>query len=115
MSSTIISHLFRAIDQRDWAAFRELFDPEVVYERPGYPPLAGMDRLLRFYAEERIIVSGQHYIEQIVIDDQHGACWGRFVGVTKDGSPADELFTDVYTFAEGKIKARRSYFFRPAI
>lgn len=98
-----------------WDALAEIFHPEIVYERPGYGSLCGVARLLQFYQHERVIASGRHSIEQIVIQDDHGACWGRFVGVAKDGTPADERFADVYTFEHGKIIARRSYFFRPAI
>jgi ketosteroid isomerase-like protein len=115
MTCTLIAELFRAIDTRDWMALKEIFDPDIVYERPNYRPCAGIAQLLHFYQHERVIAAGEHRIEQIVIQDDHGVCWRRFVGVTKDGAPADELFADVYIFERGKIKMRRSYFFRPAI
>ena len=115
MLNTRIAELFRAIDAHDWEALESFFHPDIVYERPGYAPLTGIERLLDFYQHERILASGNHYIEQIVIEEDHGACWGRFVGVKKDGSAADELFADVYSFEQGKIKTRRSYFFRPAV
>lgn len=115
MLAAVITELFQAIDAHDWAALEGIFDPEIQYERPGYPSFVGIERLLHFYREERILAAGSHYIEQIVIDNEYGACWGRFIGVKKDGSPSDELFTDVYSFKDGKIKTRRSYFFRPAV
>lgn len=115
MLSTVITELFLAIDRRDWNAFAELFHPDIVYERPGYDAFSGIERLLRYYREERILAAGEHYIERIVIDDDYGACWGRFVGVKKDGTPADVLFSDIYCFEQGKIKTRRSYFFSPAV
>jgi ketosteroid isomerase-like protein len=84
-------------------------------ERPGYECLVGLDQLMQFYRRVRVIASGTHLLEEIVGDDVRAACWGRFVGVHKDGSPIDERFADVYTLADGKITTRRSYFFRPAV
>jgi len=37
------------------------------------------------------------------------ACYGRFVGFKKDGSEVDELFADIDSFVDGKIRTRRSY------
>lgn len=115
MLTTVITELFRAIDSDDWDTLQAIFHPNIVYERPGYLSFTGIERLLQFYREERILAAGNHYIDHIVIDNDYGACWGRFIGIKKDGSPADELFTDVYSFEQGKIKTRRSYFFRPAV
>ena len=36
---------------------------------PGYQPFMGLDELLNFYQHERIIASGEHRIEHIVIDN----------------------------------------------
>lgn len=111
-----VTELFRKVDARDWDALATSFAPDVVYERPGYEPLMGRERVMRFYREERVIASGQHSLERVVLDEGGGACWGRYVGVHRDGSPIDERFADVYTVdAEGRITTRRSYFYRPAI
>jgi ketosteroid isomerase-like protein len=115
MSSALIGELFRAVDSSDWDGLARIFHGEIVYERPGYGPIVGVDRLLQFYQQERVIASGQHHIEQVVVDGSYGACWGRFKGVKKDGSGVDELFADVYTFDDGKIRVRRSHFYRPAV
>lgn len=112
---TLIANMFRAIDAQDWSALEGFFHPHVVYERPGYSPFNGIARLRQFYQHERVIASGEHLIERIVAQDNCATCWGRFVGTTRDGNAADELFVDVYMFEDGKIKQRRSYFFRPAI
>jgi ketosteroid isomerase-like protein len=111
----VILDLFAAIDAHDWHSLESFFHPEIVYERPGYPPIVGVERLLRFYREQRVIAAGEHIIERIVVAGPYGACWGRFLGVKKDGSLADELFADVYSFEGGAIRARRSHFFRPAL
>lgn len=115
MSEQIIRDLFRVVDARDWDAMRPFFCDDVVYERPGYEAIVGLGNLLDFYQNVRIIASGTHQLEQIVIDDTRGSCWGRFVGINKEGISLDERFADVYVFQNGKIKQRRSYFYRPAV
>ncbi|GCE09778.1 nuclear transport factor 2 family protein [Dictyobacter aurantiacus] len=115
MSKNTITELFLIVDSRDWDKMISVFCPNIVYERPGYAPIVGIDQLLHFYQHERVIASGKHDLEHIVIDRHRGSCWGRFLGVKKDGTDIDELFADVYIFEDEKIKERRSYFFRPAI
>jgi uncharacterized protein len=115
MTDSIIVDLFHAIDSSDWDTVVNLFHPDVVYERPGYPQLKGLERLLHFYKCERALASGTHKLEHILSDGVNAACWGSFVGKKKDGSDVNEMFADVYTFEDGKIRARRSFFFRPAI
>lgn len=107
--------MFARIDATDWDALAELFHPDLVYARPGYPALIGLERVLRFYREERQVASGTHEIEGIVVDGDAAACWGRMRGVLKDGSAADVRFAEVYRFEGGKVRTRRSYFFRPAV
>lgn len=112
---SIVHELFQTIDSRDWNQLPQFFHPEVVYERPGYPVLKGISRLDNFYREERVIAAGAHHIEAVVIDGNHAACWGRFVGAHKDGSSIDEAFADVYTLVDNRIRHRKSFFFRPAV
>lgn len=111
----LIRTLFEKVDSRDWPGLREIFCDDIVYGRPGYEPFVGLDRLLKFYREERVIASGAHHLDRIVADQQSGACWGRFIGIHKNGSLIDERFSDVYTFKNGRILTRDSYFFRPAV
>ncbi len=115
MSKDVIMALFRAIDAREWTSLAEVVHTDVTYERPGYDRISGLDDLLRFYRETRIIESGTHYIEHIVADDRCGASWGKIVGTTKDGADVNEAFSDVYEFEDGKIRTRRSYFYRPCV
>jgi len=115
VSDDIVKRLFEYVDSRDWDSLCDAFCDDVVYERPGYAPLIGLDSVLHFYREERVIASGQHELENVVANGGSGACWGRFVGMHKNGSPLSERFADVYTFEKGKIKTRKSYFFRPVV
>lgn len=113
--SQLIQSLFEAIDAKDLSLLPIIFHKEIVYERPGYDPFSGIERLLKFYNEERVVLEGKHYIENIIADGRYGACWGKFVGRRKDYTEIDEKFADVYIFEEGRIRFRRTHFFRPAI
>lgn len=110
-----VRNVFETIDNRHWPSLENFFSKNIIYERPGYAPLIGLDRVLRFYREERVIACGRHLLEQIVVDGNSGACWGRFIGEHKNGSKIDEGFADTYKFENGRIKMRKSYFFRPAV
>jgi ketosteroid isomerase-like protein len=115
ISKDFIHKMFATIDSRDWDGLQRVFDENIIYERPGYDPLKGYARVNKFYREERVIASGIHFLEDVIIGPESGACWGRFVGKHKNGSEIDERFADAYTFENGKIKTRKSYFFRPAV
>jgi len=115
MDETFVHTLFEIIDGRDWARLAEVFHPEATYERPGYEPFVGLDRLDHFYREERVIAGGRHHLDIVTASDTHATCCGRFVGVHRDGSPIDERFADFYTLEDGRIKHRTSFFFRAAV
>src|SRR5438105_638319 len=93
---TLIEELFRAVDTSDYAALMAIFHPAIVYERPGYAPCSGLDQLMHFYKDVRVIGSGKHIIEKIVADGDYAACWGQFMGVKKTGESISERFADVY-------------------
>jgi len=115
IGSDFLRNMFESIDCRDWESLENFFGGNITYERPGYAPLVGYDRVQRFYREERVIASGRHHLDEVVVNENSGACWGRFIGEHKNGSPIDEKFADTYKFENGKIKLRRSHFFRPAV
>ena len=114
-SPTLVHDLFRAIDTREFERLREICHPEVTYARPGYEGFAGIDRLLKFYREERVIASGEHQLTAVVVNDTHAACWGRFVGTHRDGSPIDVEFADTYELEDGAIRRRKSVFYVPSV
>lgn len=114
MTAEFVRSMFRAIDARDWDALGSQFHHEIRYDRPGIPPLIGRDQVVRFYREIRAI-QGEHRIEAIVVDDEHGASWGRFVGSKQDGTPIDIQYADCYGFKEGLLWRRKSFFFVPQV
>lgn len=111
----VIQSLFEAIDRMNLELLSAVFHNEIVYERPGYEPFLGVKSLLKFYKEERVVLEGKHYLEEIITNEHCGACWGRFVGRRKDYTEVDERFADVYIFEGCEIKFRRTHFFKPAI
>ena len=115
MTNESIEAMYKAIDDSRWDDLDRYFHDQIVYERPGYPPFKGLKRVLRFYREERIIASGRHETEGIVIDGLQAASWGRFIGRHKNGSELEELYADVYRLEDGQIRTRRSHFFRKGV
>lgn len=111
----LIISLFDAIDFSNWELLVQHFDKDIIYERPGYKTLVGIKQLLYFYKYERVIASGKHHIEHIVVEEEYGSCWGQFIGLHKNGSQINERFADVYSFEKSRLKTRRSHFFRPAV
>jgi ketosteroid isomerase-like protein len=114
MTEQFVRDMFTAIDSRDWEALGRHFHPDLVYERPGFPLLVGRDGVVEFYKTVRAI-HGEHRIEVVVVDDRHGATWGRFVGSKKDGTPVDVQFADCYTWRDGLLGHRKSHFFLPYV
>jgi hypothetical protein len=88
-----------------------VFHPEVVYERGGYAPFTGLDTVMNFYRTGRVLASGEHRLENIIIKGDQGASWGRFVGKKKSGEDVDLLFSEIYRFDSGNVVFRRSYIY----
>ncbi len=115
MTNEIIRDMFHLIDAGDYEALRTIFTDDVVYERPGYEAIRGIDALVHFYRVVRVIGSGEHRLTAVVADGPVAVSWGRFVGARRDGDPVDVRFADVYTFASHRIRTRTSFFFVPAV
>ena len=112
----IVTRMFDAIDRSDWSLFGRIFCDDVIYNRPGYAEIHGLGFLISFYRNERIIASGRHDLERVIVGESGDiASWGRFAGVTRQGSSVEEMFSEVYCVAGGKIRTRRTFFYRPAV
>src|SRR3990172_2041870 len=108
-TSDSVTRMFHAIDHCQWERLPIFFHPDVVYDRPGHRQVQGIDDLMKFYREERRIESGRHELESVVVEGDHAVAIGTFRGQLRDGSPADEMFADAYTFRDGRIWRRRTY------
>lgn len=107
--------MFAAIDGRDWERLPQYFAKDVVYCRPGYLPIRGLAELDCFYRKVRIIATGQHTVERLVLSKHVACCWGRFDGQSRDGRTLSEQFADAYILTDGLISFRKTFFFRAAI
>ncbi|GAA0409450.1 hypothetical protein Acor_36510 [Acrocarpospora corrugata] len=111
----LIRRLFTAIDTSDWSALRSLVTADVVYDRPGFATIDGVDDLCDFYLKRRPIASGVHDLQSLMGDHHQGFCWGRFHGLSRQGAPLEELFADWFEFKDGRVHRRRTFFYRSAI
>lgn len=114
-AGALIRGMFAAIDAGEFDRLRDCFATDVVYERPGYEPLHGIEALEHFYRHVRVIGHGEHEIQRVVAEAGAAACWGRFRGVSRTGEPLDERFADVYELRAGRVARRTTHFFRRAI
>lgn len=92
------------------------FAVDAVYHRPGYPPMQGREALQSFYGGERVIVSGAHRLDEVLVDGPSVAVRGRFEGILKDGSSVSIGFADFIRYdAAGRAEQRRTFFEAPAV
>jgi ketosteroid isomerase-like protein len=115
MDGLRLRELFATIDARRWDALAEFFHPDIVYERPGTPPLRGLDRVLLYYREERQIISSAHTVEGALVQDGSGAAWGRVDCVLTAGTRNELGFADIYLIEQELIRLRRTHFFLPGV
>lgn len=115
MAPDPIRQLYQIVDDRQWSALERVFDPAVVYERPGYPPFEGLARVRQFYERERVIAKGRHEVTSTLVVGDVGASCGIFIGANAAGDALKEQFAEFFHFRDGKIVARKTFFFRAAI
>jgi ketosteroid isomerase-like protein len=108
--------MFAAIDSGRFAELPSYFAADCRYHRPGFAPVDGIDALLHFYREVRLIAAGAHRLERIICADDQAVVAGRFAGTLRDGRAADVGFCDVYQLdSSGRIRERTSYFYAPSV
>lgn len=110
-----IARYYELVDAEDFPAMLELFTEDCRYRRPGYEPLVGRDRLGEFYATERVIESGSHELEAIVVEGERAASAGVFRGHLRDGRDVEVGFAELFGFDGDRIAERTTYFHRPAV
>jgi hypothetical protein len=113
MTSDQIRTMFRAVDASDWEALAAFLHPDLVYDRPGADLMVGRESVILFYREVRTL-RGAHQFDAVVSDRAHGAAWGRFIGTNAAG-PVDVQFADCYTFRDGLLWRRKSFFYVPVV
>lgn len=112
-----IRRMFEKIDAKEFEALSAWIDPQIVYERPGFDPVQGWDAFLNFYRHIRIIDSGIHVLDKILVAGDTAMSNGHFIGKKKDGTPVEVGFSELYRFNEApeNIVFRRTYFYSKAV
>ncbi|WP_462419028.1 nuclear transport factor 2 family protein [Kytococcus sp. Marseille-QA3725] len=105
---------YEAVDADDVERLVGLFTPDATYERPGYEPFVGHEALRAFYTGDRVIESGEHTLDTLLVDGDQVAVHGRFEGTLKDGSAAAVRFADFYVLDDEARFSRRTTFFHAA-
>lgn len=109
---------YQAVDADDIETLIGLFATEATYERPGYEPFVGHEALRAFYTGDRVIESGAHTLDAVVVNatGEQVAVHGRFEGTLKDGSAAAVRFADFYVLdAEARFAQRTTFFHTAAV
>lgn len=109
-------HYYTTVDAGDVAGVVEWFAAGATYYRPGYEPLVGRHAIADFYADERVIESGHHTLDRILVSGSSVAVRGHFDGVLKNGTDVGLGFADFIRYDEdGHAVERHSYFETPAV
>jgi ketosteroid isomerase-like protein len=106
----LVKKYYAAVDAGDLETLFSVFGDNIVYKRPGYEAIDGMEKFKEFYRNNRIIKEGHHTISNIIVKDPYVVVEGEFNGVLKDGRKSYTTFVDVYTFSNGKAIKRHTYF-----
>jgi ketosteroid isomerase-like protein len=109
---TALTHEFyRLVDAGDLDGLAARFTEDASYARPGYPVLAGRAAIDHFYRYDRVIASGRHTLESIVVSGHEIAVRGSFAGQLRDGSPVAHRFAEFFVIdTEGRITGRETFF-----
>lgn len=111
----LVELYYRLVDANSLDDMLDLFADDAVYERPGYEPLKGKGAIEAFYRGTRVIVSGRHALDRVIVEDGAVAVEGSFAGELRDGSSASVRFADFFVLNGGKFAHRRTYFFAAAV
>ncbi len=106
----IVRKYYDAVDSNDLETLFSVFADNIVYERPGYGPISGMEKFRDFYEANRIIKKGKHTLSNIIVHEPYVVVEGEFHGTLKDGRESYTKFVDVYTFSGKKAVKRHTYF-----
>ncbi|WP_168583322.1 nuclear transport factor 2 family protein [Gephyromycinifex aptenodytis] len=107
---------YDALDREDIETALDYFGGEILYRRPGYEPITGLERLRAYYTQDRLLASGRHVIRSVVVEGHSAAAHGTFEGELKDGGRTTTGFAAFFTFdGGGRIIEHTTYFFVPAV
>jgi len=109
------TRLFNTIDESKWEELELIMQPDIVYERPGYPPLLGLPAVMQFYRHERVVAHGKHLITDVAAHEGRVSCHGHFSGISRKNASLNVAFCDFYVLKESRLSYRKTFFYIPAI
>jgi ketosteroid isomerase-like protein len=110
-----VLQMFEVIDAGEWDRLRDFFHPDVTYVRPGFPTICGLADLNDFYRRRRIIRTGLHVVENVVVEGDRAVALGELMATLHDGREVRVRFADAYLFVDDKVGERQTYFGTPAV
>ena len=100
---------YTAIDAEEYDTVFDLFDEDILYERPGQENIRSIDALKEFYINQRPLSDGSHEIQSLISEGETVAVRGTFSGIQGD-TEVSFGFADFFVFNEtGRIKRRYTY------
>lgn len=106
----LVRRYYELVDAGDTEALLRLFSDDVHYQRQGTPDLIGIDAMRRFYEHDRLIDSGRHTLDELLVGREWVAVRGTFRGWLRSGEAVTLQFTDWHHVVEGRIDRRESFF-----
>lgn len=107
---------YDALDREDIDGVLDFFSGEILYRRPGYQPITGLEGLRAYYTKDRLLASGRHVVRALIVEGQAVAAHGTFEGELKSGERTTTGFAAFFTFdGGGRISEHTTYFFVPAV
>ncbi len=107
---------YDALDRDDMDSVLGCFSGDVLYRRPGYRTMTGIDQLRSYYEHERKLAAGRHLVRDVLVEDAQVAAQGMYEGQLRDGDRMAMGFAAFFVFdGMGRISEHTTYFFTPAV
>ncbi len=107
---------YDALDRDDVEAVLACFTGDVLYRRPGYPTMAGIDQLRAYYETDRKLAAGRHMVRDVLVADFQAAAQGMYEGQLRDGDLMTMGFGAFFDFdGAARISEHTTYFYTPAV
>jgi ketosteroid isomerase-like protein len=109
-SEALVRAYYERVDAQDVEALLACFAEDAIYLRQGTARIKGKAGLRRFYESERIIESGVHTLEEVLVGARWVAVRGTFRGWLRNGENVEIPFTDWHHLSSGVIDRRETLF-----
>ena len=106
----LVRRYYEVVDAEAYEELFDLFADDVVYERPGQPPIEGKAAFREFYETGRPLEDGSHEVHSVVVDSPTAtvAVRGTFSGKQND-ERVRFGFADFHEFEDGVIARRYTF------